>query len=42
MKRRLTIGRIRAWFFLLVALCMVILILIALFAWEDVRTSVAR
>ena len=42
MKRRLTIGRIRAWFFLLVALCVVILILIALFAWEDVRTSVAR
>jgi hypothetical protein len=38
----LTIGKTRELFFLIVAVCVVILILIGVFTWEDIVTTVTR
>jgi hypothetical protein len=38
----LTIGKIRELFFLVVAICVVVLILIGVFTWEDIVATVTR
>jgi hypothetical protein len=42
MVQRLTIGRTRHLFFLIIAVCVVVLILIGLFTWEDILATVTR
>jgi uncharacterized protein involved in outer membrane biogenesis len=42
MAQRLTIGRTRHLFFLIIAVCVVVLILIGLFTWEDIVATVVR
>jgi len=38
----LTIGRTRELFFLIAAICVVVLILIGVFTWEDIAATVVR
>ena len=38
----LTIGKTRELFFLVVAICVVVLILIGVFTWEDIVATVTR
>jgi hypothetical protein len=42
MNRRLTVAKTRHLFFLIIAICVVVLILIGLFTWEDIVATVAR
>jgi hypothetical protein len=39
---KLTIGKTRELFFLVVAICVVVLILIGVFTWEDIVATVTR
>ena len=38
----LTIGKTRELFFLVVAICVMVLILIGVFTWEDIVATVTR
>jgi len=42
MNTRLTVGRTRQLFFLIIAICVVVLILIGMFTWEDIVATVGR
>jgi hypothetical protein len=42
MNTRLTVGKTRRLFFLIIAICVVILILIGVFTWEDIVATVGR
>jgi hypothetical protein len=42
MNSRLTVGKTRQLFFLIMAICVVVLILIGVFTWEDIVATVAR
>jgi hypothetical protein len=42
MNTRLTVGKTRQLFFLIIAICVVVLILIGMFTWEDIVATVGR
>jgi len=42
MNTRHTVGKTRQLFFLIMAICVVILILIGVFTWEDIVATVGR